>query len=323
MVVNPNLKPTVTCGTSTQNSVIFNWNKIAGATGYTVTYKINDIVSSGNGTLDTSDASIVKYTVTGLTAGDNVKIIVTPTGTGCFTPSTEGVGCQAQSCVDPTITWVNTSGNPTTQVVCENKPIVNIVYQLTGDATGVNITTGSLPTGISGNFNPTTKTYTISGTPNVGISGEFSFELTTVSCGTNQKVNGKITVTKTPDIPVVTIKQNTTCTKKGEIEVQVPSSTSALIISEVTDANSGTLSYVELFNKSSSSVDLSQYKLKRFPLKATCPDTTLSGTLASNTTYVIAIGTNADILAGGITANLNVANNNCSINTDDHFILLN
>jgi gliding motility-associated-like protein len=81
-----------------------------------------------------------------------------------------------------------------------------------------------------------------------------------------------------------------------------------LFISEVTDANPGALTYVEIYNGTGATVDLSNYKLKVFTTfgspTPTC-DLTLSGNLLNNDVVVIKLSSSAG--AGGVVADLTFA----------------
>lgn len=69
--------------------------------------------------------------------------------------------------------------------------ITSIVYTYGGTATGVTLT-GTLPTGVTGTVNTTSKTYTISGTPTT--AGTYNYTVTTTqSSGTAVVLTGKIT----------------------------------------------------------------------------------------------------------------------------------
>ncbi len=93
----------------------------------------------------------------------------------------------------------------------------------------------------------------------------------------------------------------------GTITVETPIGTSApipanLFISEVTDATTGSLTYVEIFNATGAPVNLSNYKLRTFnngaaTFTAGC-DNVLSGTLNNNATRVVSVGTATNL--GGI-----------------------
>lgn len=99
----------------------------------------------------------------------------------------------------------------------------------------------------------------------------------------------------TADFPLCT---NSTTT----IEVTSPlieqiNTTSDLFISEVTDSQSGSLTYVEVYNGTGASVDLSNYKLKVYTNgnpSVNC-DLPLSGTLANNDVVVIKLSNSANI----------------------------
>ncbi|MFD2543087.1 choice-of-anchor D domain-containing protein [Lacinutrix gracilariae] len=66
-----------------------------------------------------------------------------------------------------------------------------------------------------------------------------------------------------------------------------------IFISEVTDATSGSSSYVEIFNGTGTAVDLSDYDLKLYNNGSTSSSGTvnLTGTLANNGVHVVTIGT--------------------------------
>ncbi|MDV7400290.1 hypothetical protein RZS08_53240, partial [Arthrospira platensis SPKY1] len=91
---------------------------------------------------------------------------VTATGTINVTPNNSITLTSAPSTID--------------QTVCVDDDIVNITYETTG-ATGA--TFADLPTGVNGSFNAATGVITISGTPSV--TGSFDYTITlTGGCGT-------------------------------------------------------------------------------------------------------------------------------------------
>ncbi len=96
VAVNPLLIPTINCGASTTNSVSFTWAAVGTATGYNVSYTINGGAANNIGAI----GNVLTYNVTGLSGGDNVNIIVTPTGSGCFAASNKT--CTALACNPPT-----------------------------------------------------------------------------------------------------------------------------------------------------------------------------------------------------------------------------
>ena len=93
-----------------------------------------------------------------------------------------------------------------------------------------------------------------------------------------------------------------------------------MFISEVTDATTGSLTYVEIFNGTGTSVDLANYKLKIYNngnSTASC-DLTLSGIMANNSVKVIAVGSTTN--AGGVIPDLVFAT--CGgVNIDDNIRL--
>ncbi len=88
--------------------------------------------------------------------------------------------------------------------------------------------------------------------------------------------------------------------------------TTDLLISEYGEGSSGNSKYIELYNGTGSSVDLSDYKLWRISNGGNWPEATLnlSGTLADGATYVVA--NNSSDVPGA-----DLYNNFCSWNGDD------
>ncbi len=137
--------------------------------------------------------------VSGSFSGGNFTISGTPTVTGSFpyTVTTSGGPCPPATLsgvlnVDPDIQLVSGSNN---QTVCENSPIVNIVYSTGSSTTGATVT--GLPSGVTGTFS--SSMFTISGTPTV--SGVFNYTVTTSggSCG-SATASGTITVEAAPTL---------------------------------------------------------------------------------------------------------------------------
>ncbi|MFZ4680264.1 MAG: hypothetical protein ACOYLP_08865, partial [Flavobacterium sp.] len=202
------LAPNVTCGLTTANSITFNWVPVTGATGgYTVSYQIN---SGSIASLPTSPS--LNLTVNSLNPGDQVKITVTPVGSGCY-------------------------------------------------------------------------------------------RSTTLTCSTT---------TPCP-VPVVSVTQQPTCTNPtGTIVFTSPVNTvlpipSNLFISQVTDANSGQLTYIEIYNGTGATVNLANYKIKIYNNGLTTPtcDLALSGSLLNNNVVVIAVGSVTNL--GGVVPDLTFA----------------
>ncbi|MEO5777924.1 MAG: lamin tail domain-containing protein [Flavobacterium sp.] len=108
-----------------------------------------------------------------------------------------------------------------------------------------------------------------------------------------------------------------------------------LIISEVTDTNYGGLSYIEIYNGTGTTVDLSAYNLQFYSNGAGAPYATtgvggvaaFSGMLADGQTYTVSTAPSAAVCNGttgsGSLANLQTTANgvNFGINVDDQIIL--
>ncbi|MFN3752599.1 choice-of-anchor J domain-containing protein [Flavobacterium sp.] len=127
--------------------------------------------------------------------------------------------------------------------------------------------------------------------------------------------------------PTLNVTQPTCSVQTGTIEVTSPTGSpsglpSNLFISEVTDATTGALTYIEIYNGTGTAVDLSNYKLRTFnngSTTVTSPcDNVLSGTLNHNSTFVVAVGSTTN--QGGVVPNLVFAS--CTgVNNDDNIRL--
>jgi len=110
--------PSIQCGSSTINSVEFNWAASTGATSYTVSY------NPGSGIITSSETLTTKK-ISGLTAGQTIALTVTPVGTGCYSPAT--FSCTANNCPSPTITT-----QPVNVTICEGSKTSFSVVQTGG-----------------------------------------------------------------------------------------------------------------------------------------------------------------------------------------------
>lgn len=129
------------------------------------------------------------------------------------------------------------------------------------------------------------------------------------TCSSEDSFNVNIVSIPTPTFVYLT--QPTCAIQTGSINITAPVSVGGtvpnnLFISEVTDANSGSLTYVELYNGTGATIDLAGYKLRTFnngsgTVAGGC-DNVLSGPIANNSTVVIKLSTDANI--PGITPNL-------------------
>ena len=134
-----------------------------------------------------------------------------------------------------------------------------------------------------------------------------------------------ITVNSVPT-PTIDITSLPTCADQtATFEVLTPinsvlNTPGGLFISEVTDAPTGALTYVEIYNGTGVTVDLSNYKLKVFTngnTPAQC-DLLLSGNLLNNDVVVIKLSSSTN--AGGVVADLTFTT--CGgVNNNDQIVL--
>ena len=179
-------KPTISCGTKTINSLQFNWLSIPTITNYSISYKIGS-----NSEIIVGDVGNVNfYTVTNILQGETAEIKVTPIGgnpADCFVVN--AMSCILDNClVSPTITL---NQGTTSQQICENAALTDIIFTVGGGATNASITAGSLPAGVSASL--VGNQFTIKGTPTA--TGIFNYTITTSGgCGANASISGSITV---------------------------------------------------------------------------------------------------------------------------------
>jgi gliding motility-associated-like protein len=114
-----------------------------------------------------------------------------------------------------------------------------------------------------------------------------------------------VTINTVPT-PTVTLTQSSCTVSTGSITVDTPTSPGGplppnLFISEVTDSDTGSLSYVEIYNGTGAAVNLANYKLKFYTWGAPptaenlqC-DLQLAGTIPNNSTNVIKVSNDANI----------------------------
>ncbi|WP_293892047.1 fibronectin type III domain-containing protein [Flavobacterium sp.] len=140
--------------------------------------------------------------------------------------------------------------------------------------------------------------------PLTGSQPVYIYAVGTNGCITEKSFN--VTINTVP-APTYTVTQSTCTTPTGSISVTSPASVggspvSDLFISEVTDANAGSLTYVEIYNATGAPVNLANYKLKFYTWGS--PPTTenlscnlnLTGTIANNATNVIKVSNDSNIV---------------------------
>ncbi|WP_264560116.1 gliding motility-associated C-terminal domain-containing protein [Flavobacterium sp. N2270] len=154
--------------------------------------------------------------------------------------------------------------------------------------------------------------------------------LSNINDGTcNNTLTNTITiVVNSVPVPTIDITSLPTCADQtATFEVLSPlnmqlNTASDLFISEVTDAATGALTYVEVYNGTGATVNLSNYKLKVYTNGNAAPscDLVLSGTLSNNDVVVIKLSTSAN--TGGVTPDLSFTT--CGgVNNNDQIALSN
>ena len=163
-------------------------------------------------------------------------------------------------------------------------------------AWGLHSVNYTIPTGSGNNY--TLRFVSVSSTggdPSVGNLLD-SISISALSC-TSAPASGVVSLQTLPD-PTVTVTDPTCTVQTGIIEVTSPLNSgglpSNLFISEVTDSNAGSLTYIEIYNGTGAAVDLSNYKLRIFnngssTVNSSC-NNTLSGILNNNSTHVVSVG---------------------------------
>lgn len=129
------------------------------------------------------------------------SVTVSPTTPATYFTRKKG-GCNSTVCVsrlvtinaDATLTL--TSGNASL-IVCKNNAITDIVFTIGGAGTSASVTSGSLPTGVTGTYNSVAKTFTISGIPTINATFPFTVTTSGSSC-INPALSGTITVNALP-----------------------------------------------------------------------------------------------------------------------------
>ena len=163
-----------------------------------ITYAIG-----GGGTSASITSGSLPAGLTGAFHGGTFTISGTPTQSGNFpyTITTDGpcvnVSISGTLLVNANSTLTLSSASGTDeQILCINNAISPITYHIGDGATGANITAGTLPTGVTGNFS--NGVFTIQGTPTQ--PGTFNYTVTTtgpcenVSLGGTIKVNNNSTI---------------------------------------------------------------------------------------------------------------------------------
>ena len=171
---------------------------------------------------------------------------------------------------------------------------------------------------------------------NTTVAGTTPYTFTPNAGQCSQPITINVTVNSVPTPTVVVVTQPTCATPTGTVEVTSPISSlgtlpTDLFISEATDSNSGSLSYVEIYNGTGSSINLSSYTIKTAnnggAYGFSLPLNNVS--LATGATYVVALGNdNSCPLIPGGDGSLGAQSSssgsvNFSVNGNDHYALFN
>ncbi|RXR24287.1 fibronectin type III domain-containing protein [Flavobacterium stagni] len=202
-----------------------------------------------------------------------------------------------------TDTVTNCTSNTATAVV-----VINTLVTPTFDAIAPLCLNATAPVLLTTSNNGITGTWTPS-TIDTSVAGTFYIDFTPDAGQCAESVSITVVINSVPT-PTATVTQQATCaTPTGTAQVTSPLNVTStvpsdLFISEVTDAETGSLTYVEIFNGTGTTKDLSNYKLKFYNNGNTFTscDNQLSGLLANNTTVVIKVSSSAN--QGGVVPNL-------------------
>jgi gliding motility-associated-like protein len=161
---------------------------------------LNDIVFT---TVNATGATVVGLPagVTGIFSNGTIRISGIPTQAGSFSYTITVAGNCVSATASGTITVnpdviIALSSANNNQNSCINFPIVNITFDVTN---GTTVSVADLPNGVTGNYNASTKVYTISGTPT-----EFgTFNYTVTANGLCKPAMAQGTLTVKPDVAIV------------------------------------------------------------------------------------------------------------------------
>ncbi|MCZ8145159.1 fibronectin type III domain-containing protein [Flavobacterium sp.] len=244
---------------------------------------------------DVTVCAINPATVTAIPSGNSTYSYVWTVPTGATDPgnvSTFDATISGTYTVTITDTVTNCVGNTATAQVTINPvqtPLFDPIAALCLNATAPVLPSTST-NGITGTWNPATI--------DTSVAGQVNYEFTPDAGQCAATVSINVVVNSTPT-PVVSITQQATCaTPTGTITITSPVSSSGtvandLFISEVTDSNAGSLSYVELYNATANSINLGTYSIQTASNGNTTYGFTLplnNVSLAPGATYVIALG---------------------------------
>lgn len=172
--------------------------------------QVGGIVGSGewiwtkgscNGTqVNSSDNGNASYTFQANFTGTSADT------TEYFLHSSCGTGCESVKVIitKPGSISLSSAANTQNLNTCYNTPIIPVVYTATGSPVSIALIAGALPAGVTGTYASGTKTFTINGTPNVGVTGIYNYTLTVSGnspcLNTPATISGSINVFSVPTL---------------------------------------------------------------------------------------------------------------------------
>jgi len=314
-VVITNFSPSITQVTSNTEicvgaNAVFT---IEGSPNFNVTYTINGGVPQST-TLNASGLATV--TINTPPAGNVVLQLINIFNTSCSIPVTNSSTVLVNALPIATLSVVDTNiclGVGNAEFIITGTPNALVSYNVNGGAPET-ITIGALGT-VTLSMNLPTSNVTVT--------------LTGVTLGICSNVingqTGTVVVTSIP-VPVINVTQNPVCSNQTAAftvtspvnnQLNIPTN---LFISEITDAQSGSLTYVEIYNGTGAPIDLANYRLKIYTSTTGAPacNLLLSGILANNDVVVVKLSNSPN--QGGIVPDLTFTT--CAgVNNNDSIVL--
>ena len=286
---------------------------IEGSPNFNVTYTINGGVPQTT-TLNASGLATV--TINTPAAGNVVMQLINIFNTSCSIPVTNSSTVIVNALPTATLSVVDSNiclGVGNAEFIITGTPNAVVSYTVNGGAPET-ITIGALGT-VPLTMNLPTSNVTVT--------------LTNVTLGICSNVitgqSGTVVITSIP-VPVINVTQTPVCSNQTAAftvtspvnnQLNIPTN---LFISEITDAQSGSLTYVEIYNGTGGPIDLANYKLKVYTSTVGGPtcNLLLSGILANNDVVVVKLSNSPN--QGGIVPDLTFTT--CAgVNNNDSIVL--